>query len=475
MKIIKNILIAAFPLFLLSSCGNWLDVTPKSQVGLDKMFRNEQGFEDVLIGCYTSMTKKEIYGGEMSYATMDVLAQYYQTDASSHAYNDLAKYNYTGDKAVKAINELWLNAYYTIANCNILLDNLKKADKKLFSKGHNVFIEAEAKAIRAYVHFDILRIFAPAWSGGSDMAIPYADTFKSTPFSQLTAKEVIGRIIQDLEDGRQLLKEIDPVFEDTFKEPIYHFVQPVGKGRSEFLDFRAYRMNYFAITATLARVYHYIGNKQLAYDCAKEIIDNKERFKFTGENEVTTDETTRNVNMKNEILFCLHHETVHKFFSSFGSSTFKVYQKALIYDIQSDFRKNCIKTSDDTSLKYTEFKKDSGMGGKIPLIRITEMFYIAAESIFETNPTLACDYIDEVRINRAISQKLDPNMKYADFRKEVTSEYRKEFLGEGQLFYRYKLLGGNVLRGNAEIVMKKSFYTLPLPSTEVEFGDYKLN
>ena len=40
-----------------------------------------------------------------------------------------------------------------------------------------------------------------------------------------------------------------------------------------FFAFRGYRMNYYAITAILARVYFWNGEYELAYNEAKEVLD----------------------------------------------------------------------------------------------------------------------------------------------------------------------------------------------------------
>ena len=40
-----------------------------------------------------------------------------------------------------------------------------------------------------------------------------------------------------------------------------------------FFAFRGYRMNYYAITAILARVYFWNGEYELAYNEGKEVLD----------------------------------------------------------------------------------------------------------------------------------------------------------------------------------------------------------
>lgn len=47
--------LAAGLAFTISSCSNWLDVQPKTEVKQDKMFETESGFKDALVGCYMLM------------------------------------------------------------------------------------------------------------------------------------------------------------------------------------------------------------------------------------------------------------------------------------------------------------------------------------------------------------------------------------------------------------------------------------
>ena len=50
----KNIIysLSLFLLLSLSACNQWLEVEPKTEIKSDKMFENETGFRDALIGCY---------------------------------------------------------------------------------------------------------------------------------------------------------------------------------------------------------------------------------------------------------------------------------------------------------------------------------------------------------------------------------------------------------------------------------------
>lgn len=95
---------------------------------------------------------------------------------------------------------------------------------------------------------------------------------------------------------------------------------------------------------------------------------------------------------------------------------------------------------------------------------------IAAEST--TDIDKASDWLNQVRRARALEQK-----SFADFaavEAYLTAEYRREFYGEGQLFYRYKWLDSNTIAEGYLVQnitdRKEKVYILPLPEQEEEFG-----
>ena len=53
---------------------------------------------------------------------------------------------------------------------------------------------------------------------------------------------------------------------------VYERLEYINDGEDRFLAERGYRLNYYAITALLARVYLYAGNLDMAYNEAMKII-----------------------------------------------------------------------------------------------------------------------------------------------------------------------------------------------------------
>jgi hypothetical protein len=103
----------------------------------------------------------------------------------------------------------------------------------------------------------------------------------------------------------------------------------------------------------------------------------------------------------------------------------------------------------------------------LPLIRKSEMYYIAAECAPDN--TTALNYLNTVRFNRGLS-----NLPItATLATELKKEYQKEFYGEGQLFYYYKRINttsvpnGSATSGN--VTMNKAIYVVPVPQSETNY------
>lgn len=187
---------------------------------------------------------------------------------------------------------------------------------------------------------------------------------------------------------------------------------------------------------------------------------------------------SRDVVMQNEILFALNYAGIHDLWYSYDASQDNYYtinDVTSIYPSSDDFRKEYLVITNsngyDISVKYADV--DSENGGKVPMIRLSEMYLIAAESGFNAHKDVAIGLLEELRKNRGIAEEISTTITYDNFVKELTREARREFIGEGQLFYWYKRLGLPVDQGSTTITLEPSQFCLPLPATEVEFGGRK--
>ena len=144
----KNIIysLSLFLLLSLSACNQWLEVEPKTEIKSDKMFENETGFRDALIGCYMMMADSTLYGRESTVCFFDVLAQQYDM-ATNNPYNNLKQYRY--ESYTGTIDGIWQKTYRIIANLNALLEvSDEKKCRKCVSEIQVLQMEGNAAYLR---------------------------------------------------------------------------------------------------------------------------------------------------------------------------------------------------------------------------------------------------------------------------------------------------------------------------------------
>lgn len=164
-------------LFLLTACSDWLDVDLVNEEEERKLFQTEQGFHEALAGVYSKMSKSEMYGATLTFGGVDVLGQVYDFSNMLTGYKSLSRYNYEEQEAKDWIESVWANGYYTIAMVNNIL-NYEQSQGDCMPEQVRQQVKGEALALRAWLHFDLWRLFAPSYSQDK-MAecLPYSRVF----------------------------------------------------------------------------------------------------------------------------------------------------------------------------------------------------------------------------------------------------------------------------------------------------------
>ncbi|MBO4958768.1 MULTISPECIES: RagB/SusD family nutrient uptake outer membrane protein [Butyricimonas] len=481
MKLKKLILYAFIP-FTLGACTNWLDVAPDDQVNEETLFSEADGYRNALNGIYKNMAASQLYGQELSYGTAEVLSHAYSSGYLGYSYSSLYNYKYSDKDAKTIIENIWSKAYTAIANCNNLIANAEEADPAIFSENilEKNLILGEAYALRAFLHFDMLRLFAPSKKMDDQKTyIPYYDKKKSTYEPHLTVDQVLENVKKDLLKAKDLVAAFDTL-DDQHKRWLYTASRIEGGSNSQgyltvpddlFFAYRGYRMNYYAIVGTLARVYSWAGELDEAYKAAMEIIKATSYFTFGNSSTFSS-----NRKLYDELVFVLSKKTLVEDFevyipsnSSSGSSTafcLDLYQIGWSRGEQYDVRfKNFldIKNYQYYSLKYTKQESSSLGEDIIPMIRLSEMYFIASEYLYKNaKPSEALDLLSTVRYNRGFldnSSFISSIYDESSFEKALVSEVQKDLLGEGQAFYWYK-------KFNMDISWNTPEYVIPTPDNE---------
>ena len=270
MKKYFYILVFAVLMGGLTSCNDWLDVSPKDRIPADKMFESESGFKDILTGAYLKLGTANLYAGDMKYGYLDELAGLYCDYPgynTNSVYNQAIVFDYTNQFLSKKDN-LYLEMYNVVANLNNLLQNIETHRDVLKTPHYYECIKGEALGLRAFIYFDLLRLYGPIYSEHpTDAAIPYKTTYDKEPTPVLPANQVVEKILEDLKAAEALLKDNDPCDLHTAIDQ-----------RTDFLSNREFRMNLYAVKAMMARVYCYSGQNDLAVQYAQEVINANKYF-----------------------------------------------------------------------------------------------------------------------------------------------------------------------------------------------------
>ena len=485
----KNLIYIATILLLMTSCNKWLDVQPEASVSDEELFSTKEGFYETLNGIYTRCSQGELYGGEFSVGLPEVMVQNYTNTVYDYTgYLKSSLFDFTDPTFKSRRDNIWKAAYNAITNCNLILENIDNK-KDLFTEDEYGLVKGETLALRAYIHFDMLRFFSPSYLVGADQeAIPYVTTYSNKVTQLSTVSEVITKVLTDLNKAKELL-----VNDITAIDPNYEVGYPDDENTTEesnpelFLQNRRHRLNYYAVCGELARVYLYSGDHPNALSNALEVI-NSDKFPWTeGSALLEADPQKKDRIMYNELVFGWYAEAqeipLYNRFSSTTTGQFIDYDNARnFYEVggvgAEDFRFKAwfsqVSATDGIQYKIMKYMRDDDINLHylmIPGIRLSEMYYIAAESTYDTNPNTAWEYLNTVRFHRGIGINLDESSG-TSFMTEIIKEYRKETYAEGQLYFAFKRLNENII-GQSNVIFPagSDIYVIPLPEDEIEFAN----
>ena len=484
-----------------SSCENWLDVNPKSEIKADKLYETESGFKDALIGLYIGMTHSNAYGANLSWQTIEFMACQYQNDKNSFV--ELQRCNYEHGSSKSFIDGTWAKLYNVIAESNLLLESLEKNGHLLNPTVYNV-VKGEALAVRAMCHFDLIRLFAKGNLKGnkaalSDLCVPYVTQYSKSITSQKSYAETLKLLHQDINDALKCLQS-DPLYPGEIQRPEDYeditnnvfFAGNIAKGRET-------RLSYPAVLLLNARVYLWEGNETEALQQAEELIaaygqyvvKGKKKWANAGGDVDATDDKLRDYVFKGELLFALDAQKLEdRIQNAYPESINGVVNNDRL--VQSrDFVEGLFNAplAGETDLRFkkhweqatgnvyltVKVRKTQGTlyYNYLPLMRISEAYLIAAECLETTNKEKSIGYLNFLKEKRNIQpiHFLGQDISKEELHKAIILDYRREFSQEGQLFFCYKRLGLKTFTGmQFQGDMEDAQYQLPYPAIESELG-----
>jgi hypothetical protein len=479
---------------MMSSCSDWLDYTPKDKQTAEQQFSTREGFFNAVNGIYNLVSGSSLYGYNMSYGPLDIMGQCYNvSDANTTAYA-FQQYTWNNSVVSSTFSSIWSNAYNTILNINMVLKELDNQKSVLADKDYKL-IKGEMLALRAFLHFDLLRLYGPVFSKNpKDASIPFNDGIEAQRRERMPADSLISsKLIPDLTTAQQLLAEVDPVVTEG---PL----NTDGGDEGNLLRYRQLRMNYYATCLLKARVYLWGEDYDNALAEAKKITDDAnvaKWFPFVDASKLLANNTNPDRLFSTECLFGFYIKNMSSIYTSNFSGTLdatnilqprKGYVDKL-FSSSADYRRQTSWTgSMSTTGSEYDFIKYKGFTANTTtpefwatffgLMRISEAYYIAAECCLQKeNLTDAINYLNIVEKNRGL-ENISEKATSKVILKEIKMEYLRETRGEGQIFFMLKRFYqgfGSYNRGepdlNGAITVNYDYpsvarYVIPIPSSE---------
>lgn len=473
-----------------SSCNEWLEATSDMELPADKLFQTRGGFRDALSGIYISMGDDYAYGKYYTWYSNE-LTSYPYVPLSSASLDRWQKHVYTHETVKNELASMWQQGYEVIANVNIALRELDRRRNVITSDVEYKLFKGELHAVRAYVHFDLMRMFGLGnWDGdnATKLTIPYVTVYDKEPVPQQTYAETEKLLLKDINTALECLESVDPI---TGVE-IENFDATINE--DGFWSNRTLHLNYYAVRALAARVYQWKNDYKSAAEHAQSVIDNTLEKGVVSWVDVetlllNTNNDSRDWSFVSEHIFSL---TVPELYSKVSSyllnSTYSsafLLRNSLIEDVlfpiidangsvagAEDIRGTAVHLR-YSALGYTCYKLygssvyAAAFRNRMPMVKISEMYYIVAENLISQGYNSdALEILNEVRRKRGITDDLPEN---TDVEQELTKEYYREFICEGQLFYwlKHKDVSSSL---DANYSVKASDLIYPYPDEEVNYG-----
>ncbi|WP_295116536.1 RagB/SusD family nutrient uptake outer membrane protein [uncultured Chitinophaga sp.] len=483
-----------------SSCNKWLDVKPEAETTKDELFKTQKGFRDALTGAYINMKSGDVYGSSLMWGNIEFMARNWDVvNTSNVALTALANANYNEATVREWLDKTYAGLYKVVAGVNSILENID-IQKGVFTDDNYALLKGESLALRAFMHFDVLRMFGPMPDNpGTTAILPYVKEVSHQIITPVSYQEFAREILADLDAAEALLKDVDPLTQYSLAElnpSATSGLPPVIA--DNYYMYRQIRMNYYAVLALKARVYMWLSasdatNKDNAVKYAQMVIDAKDHlgqptFRLGRE----SDRVAGDFTMSPEHIAALSvynlESVANGAFGETGSlvrNDFNIqdgyyYLNNLfpVAERTSDVRWTGLwsyKTSAGNT-SYVMYKKFIQRGSfpvlQVPLLRLSEMYLIltecattkeAAEGFYRT-------YAAQKGIPFVNGFNISPWEN--DRKNKLIREYVREFYAEGQTFFAYKRFNVLALPQSwtaTYYTATSARYIVPKPDREINY------
>ena len=423
------------------ACEDWLTVEPETSITGEKLFSTDEGVLQGLNGLYLNMRglyyPEGYFGGANVVEYMGGTYNFYE-GTPGYYWSEL--YN-TSDLTNDDNWMIFQGLYNVIANANSLIEGTAEHREGLDEDVYNIG-RGEALAIRAYMHFDLIRLYGPVPTAVNPLEayLPYVRVNDINNYEYVTYDKYMEYLQSDLDSAETLLAKSDLVIGGTFEET---------EESSYEWSFRKSHFNYYGVLGLQARVNLWLGDTEEALRYARLVKDATKEDGFPKVRLMNTQDTSLYDNTTVDLTaYCEHLIGVKCDHYDYTRGAAWRPNSVQVVNSSSDFvdvlfanntqdkRYSWFWSSDrygnNYIYKYMNFYSSSISQKNFPMLRLAEIYLIIAE-------TAPLDEANEVYEEYCISR----NVPYVplsenDRQERILVEYIREFAGEGQNFFAYK-------------------------------------
>lgn len=442
---------------IFAGCEDLLEKTPPLQLDNGKVLSSYELILQATNAAYSPLYSANYYG-RSNLVVPDLMGNNAkQSPRSSGRYQQTYNWNYTpGDNV-----GLWTTAYDIIARANNILESIDAIDEPGVTQDMKDQIKGESLFLRALAHWDLLRTFSQpyTYNGGGTLGVPIIRRTEIGQPARATVKEVYeDLIVPDLLDAIALLG--DP-----------------GRGN----DPKAFACKETA-QAILAKVYLYMADWSNAASMATNVIASPKYSLYTVDNYTTVWSTPG----ATEVIFEVYGNNTESTWPSWDEVGY-IYNPSGYGDVCAS--NDLLNLFDPADIRGTMFKTDPlysgyfwptkfpGKGGdtrtnNIPVIRLSEMYLIRAESILNGASGDALADYNRIRTNRGLAAAGSVSLN------DIYVERRLELCFEGNLLWDLSRTGRGLVRENEDdkisipdhinVPFPDYKWALPIPTVEMQ-------
>lgn len=464
---IKKIIIAILFLSAVSACTKVLDKDPESDLDGQERFNEIEDYEFSLIGAYSLFRDNDYYsafdGNSNAFVTLpDILADNVRESIESLGNERVfSRWQYAEDE--NQIEATWLAGYSIISQANLTLrgiDRFADTDPGAVNR-----IQGQALAIRALVHFDLLRYWAEEYDRNSTKpGVPYISVYDYEQMpSRGTVKETYDKIFQDLYKALGSFSDMDADINQ---------------------DGRAY-MDEYVVHALLARVHLYANNLDSAIKQATIVIDNFPLAPMDEFGDIWTDGSLEEVIWsfafdagQGQIGGHLYSPDINAAQYWPNPGLLQLYAlediryDAYFRDVADDFGDvRTVVTKHEA--KFSRLRDPDGIVN-FKVFRTGEMYLIRAEAFARKGGGWEASGMDDLNALRAarIIGYTDEALTGADLINAIATERRKELVAEGHRWFDLKRTTRTINRsfctGFCNLPPSSRAWNWPIPQPEID-------